>query len=619
MPLAHMYPVVRQACMIIVCKVQFFPARTMAKHSSVSRAVFLLWLVCAVPINAHRVTVRNDALVNIHRGQAAGTFSANRSLVTLGANATMESETEFLCFGLCIALGGGLIGSILGTAIGTTAVVGTVAFGTTAVVYALQENGCTNTTLSEVIKNASRIAIAEGSEAEAILDAESTEQRGAVSAVPWTPKDFLSHIRDTCGAFMEPKGLGESESSSKSGAVFWNCQTPSTSTPYGRVLVKGAIRNSADSPEWSVFKKLSPTLGSRYGKHTMLNRMLLGFDAFGTHWLVLEDVKATPVLRRLQLELGLVVLDTDEVHFRAYDIKPAGSRAPQLPECFHDLGMLADTMGSVKDFVGWDRLQSILASDLEYLDKFSIIDESLFVQVAGPFDVAVESVEDDGAEAILEVLLGGAPPCAFQIKSGKMAIICVSVLDYLLSLSFAKGVQNAFQGFRWNDYDAKMAGLLECMGDSSLDACADYRRQAAGEWQQMAIEQYEVMTQNVTIRDKIAAMESKYRCCCNTAETDGKLTMATACAWLRRTDQVTSWGYCPNDLNHFPIKEGGCMDLEPIVVPPEPKTRCGYFQSCCCYDRDYAPRDSPPTDLCSCSTSCKAGHHTYDTVGFCPQ
>jgi hypothetical protein len=516
-------------------------------------------------------------------------------------------------------LGGGILGSILGAAIGTSAIVGTVAIGSTFILDALKENGCTNATLSEVIKNASRIAIAEGDEAEAILDAEGTEQRGAVSAVPWTPKDFLSHIHATCGAFMEPKGLGESESSSKSGAVFWNCQTPPASEPYGRVLVKGAIRNSAASPEWSVFKQLSPTLGRRYGEQTMLNKMVLGFDAFDTHWLVLEDVKASRVLKRLQLELGLMFLETDEeVNFRAYDIKPAGSRAPQLPECFHDLGMLSESMGSIKDFIGWDRLQSILASDLEYLEEFSIIDESLFVQVAGPFDVAVESVEDDGVEAILEVL-GGTPPCAFQIKDGKMAIVCVSILDYLLSLSFAKGVQNAFQGFRWNDYGGKMKGLLECMGDSSPDACADYRRQAAGEWLQMAIEQHEELTKNATYAVKIAAMESKYRCCCNTDETDGQLTVATACAWLRRSDQVTSWGYCPGDLSHFPISQGGCMDLEPIEVPPEPKTRCGYFQSCCCYDRDYAPHASPPPDLCGCSTSCKSGWHSYDKLGFCPQ
>mmetsp|Transcript_49373 Transcript_49373/g.78568 ORF Transcript_49373/g.78568 Transcript_49373/m.78568 type:complete len:169 (+) Transcript_49373:2-508(+) len=144
---------------------------------------------------------------------------------------------------------------------------------------------------------------------------------------------------------------------------------------------------------------------------------------------------------------------------------------------------------------------------------------------------------------------------------------------------------------------------------------------ASGEWLKVVKAEYAEHYKEPAVKNAMDHLESKYRCCCNDDETEGSLTMATACSWLRRSDQTTTFGFCPSGLQHYSAADGGCMDVEPPPVPPpEPTTRCSFYQSCCCYERDWGPNRVPVEEngLCSCQWSCPGSYGEYGKAAYCP-
>merc|ERR1712080_665111 len=113
-----------------------------------------------------------------------------------------------------------------------------------------------------------------------------------------------------------------------------------------RVLLSG-IRDSDSSPEWSTFKAMTARVGERYNDHTLLNKMIGGWTAFKMHWIAMQDVKADPLMVRIEKELGISSAKDTELEWQRFDIKPVGSRAPQLPECFERLHSITKRMGAI--------------------------------------------------------------------------------------------------------------------------------------------------------------------------------------------------------------------------------------------------------------------------------
>eukprot|EP00929_Paragymnodinium_shiwhaense_P033640 TRINITY_DN18437_c0_g1_i1.p1 TRINITY_DN18437_c0_g1~~TRINITY_DN18437_c0_g1_i1.p1 ORF type:complete len:1058 (-),score=216.57 TRINITY_DN18437_c0_g1_i1:222-3395(-) len=436
-----------------------------------------------------------------------------------------------------------------------------------------------------------------------------TKLQGVIFVSPGRDKDLIArtrktlvHIAHSCKTALKPKGLGDSESSSRSGAMFWSCAKSAAGGLHNRVLIKGGIRDSPSSPEWSSLQTLMKRLDERFFDNvmpTLLNRMLIGFTAFDTNWIALEDIGAGPLFDKLAFKRTVTFhvdweeFEEDGVKF--FDVKPVPSRAPQMPDLMLRLRALRKEMGiPLKDFHGWAALRKSLVTDLIFLDEFNVIDESLIVQVAGPVTVSY-AADKDVVSALNEVLFGGSPRCAFHLRerevhrgakpeditiSADLSVVCVTVLDYLLTLSPVKHIQNAIQKYRWNAYGKKLLKLFDCLGDATVDACESYRRIEAGGWREVWQEEFKANKDLMAVTKKV---EQDYRCCCD-LQNEPYLTPDTPCRWYKTGD--TWLGSCPGGvmglggLTHVPAEEAGCSDVDPPEAPPQPE--CALEAACCC-------------------------------------
>eukprot|EP00929_Paragymnodinium_shiwhaense_P097945 TRINITY_DN59508_c0_g1_i1.p1 TRINITY_DN59508_c0_g1~~TRINITY_DN59508_c0_g1_i1.p1 ORF type:complete len:730 (-),score=129.48 TRINITY_DN59508_c0_g1_i1:30-2219(-) len=393
----------------------------------------------------------------------------------------------------------------------------------------------------------------------------------------------LDFMAISCARKLEPMDLGSAASSSRSGALFWKCGKPEEGEEnFLRVLLKGGIRDGVASPEWQAFKQLSSKLRERFDdvEHpTLLNRVLVGFDAFDTHWLAIEHMGAEPYMHRLAARTGLVI--PDEVDFRIWDLKPLPSRAPMVPKLLLDL---SGHRVPYEMFIGWRSLRQSLLHDLEFLERWNIIDQSLLVQTAGPFKVQVPEDFDEGAfaEDFYFVFSGGVR-CAYHLHSESresersLTVVCVNIMDYFLTLTTVKSIQNSLQSSRWDHYGSKTKLLFDCLGHLEQETCEDYQRLKRGEWLELFEED---LAENEALQEQIERVEQNYRCCCNLDSTEGEFTAETLCRWDKYGDTASWWSGCPGSLKHVKPSKGGCSDIDPPDDPPESK--CSAEESCCC-------------------------------------
>eukprot|EP00427_Karlodinium_veneficum_P001555 CAMPEP_0169167370 /NCGR_PEP_ID=MMETSP1015-20121227/60442_1 /TAXON_ID=342587 /ORGANISM="Karlodinium micrum, Strain CCMP2283" /LENGTH=139 /DNA_ID=CAMNT_0009240089 /DNA_START=1 /DNA_END=418 /DNA_ORIENTATION=+ len=123
-------------------------------------------------------------------------------------------------------------------------------------------------------------------------------------------------------------------------------------------------------------------------------------------------------------------------------------------------------------------------------------------------------------------VLGNAPMCAFQHQRGYMAIVCVTILDFLVYEEHPKRIPSESVG----KYEEKMIAMMDCVGDMSSASCSNYKSAASGHWQEIVSKLYDELPEDD--REDLGKLEQDWDCCCNTTETSNAFTMDTMCAWL---------------------------------------------------------------------------------------
>jgi len=373
----------------------------------------------------------------------------------------------------------------------------------------------------------------------------------------WTDVDAIRKIVIACSTDFMAKGLDHFASSSKSGASFWQCAKPHDETE-SRVMLKARLRDD----EYEAFQDLQPAISDRiHTGDSLLNKVYFGFTAFNYNWLVIEDIDASPVLRWLK-ENSISVLPHQQEMWSKFDIKPYGSRAPQRGACIERIRELNRVFGDINKFNGWGRIKDAMQKDMVALNSQDVVDESIFLQVIGPLKIESVAESEQIEMAIkLERMLDG-PKCAFKIQTIKgtseIGIVCVTVLDYFLTLSgVTRSLQNVVQFDRWGDYDKKMIKLLSCIGQVGYDdttGCHDYNLEADDVWRLIMRENWQDF--DPAIKAKFAEKSVSDRCCCK--QPASNMGPKASCRWISR-EELGIWG-CRGRLSTVEPSEGGCRE-----------------------------------------------------------
>uniref|UniRef100_A0A7S0A7G1 Uncharacterized protein n=1 Tax=Pyrodinium bahamense TaxID=73915 RepID=A0A7S0A7G1_9DINO len=218
-------------------------------------------------------------------------------------------------------------------------------------------------------------------------------------------------------------------------------------------------------------------------------------------------------------------------------------------------------MGDPASFTNWPLIAFAFQRDTAFMKGHNLIDESLLIQIAGPFDVEINETSYLVAGGFLsgEALkrtFAKLPLCAYQLEltQKRMGIVCVSILDYLLTFSFTKSIQNYIQGDRWTHYEEKLLELLQCVGNLNQPNCDEFRKFADEGW----LEAVQRQLAKKSTADYVGRLEEESRCCCDTG--GHPLKPQTKCEW--QAHKTLSFGRrCKDGLYHWPARDGGCWAL----------------------------------------------------------
>lgn len=401
----------------------------------------------------------------------------------------------------------------------------------------LRQRGVTNTEMAFAI-------------IEHVMDAKfhlRENKKAAKSVVPFTNRAEqealgLEFVEKSCSRVVEVMGLGSSAESSRSGSLFLRCAVPQEGEKFKRAVLKGGVRDNPVDPEWTTFLAMVPELYKRYEDEespSLLNKVLVGFDAFDYHWIALDDTKAADLAEGIENVCGV----DGKVAFETFDVKPLPSRAPELS----DMLLRLKRLGAVSAFEGWARLRSALVKDLAFVDKFQVVDQSLFVQVAGPVKVSNAGC----GEQLMEMFTDARRRCAWRIANSELTLVCTSILDYFLSLNFYKALQSKFQSDRWDDYSDKVTQLFDCVGDVMQPACGEYLQIVDSAW---LAQRRELIWRSEELKRQAAAKEAQFICCCDVQSSKGVLGEGSPCTWEEKEERR-----CPEPLDRISVREGGCL------------------------------------------------------------
>jgi len=404
-----------------------------------------------------------------------------------------------------------------------------------------------------------------------------------VHVAEYMKKKELQQVRSSC-ASLEPRDLGDATDSSKSGATFWNCQEPADRVKFPRMLVKGHVREG----EYETFVNLLGPLKKHFmeSKRTVLSRMVLGFKAFNQYWLVLEDMRAKPLMQNLA-EIGIAGWE-DSIKWSVFDIKPAGSNSPQRPACFQRLRVLEEQFGSVDAFDNWPLVRKAVWADTrKVLQPAGVVDESFLVQVAGPFNITVDwsTFRQRSEQRLGAIFFSRSPLCAYRIRGDQMAVVCVSILDYLLTLRSWQKLQNTVQWDRWTAYEDKLWTLTACIGKLQQLNCSTYQDMADDAWRKEVTNRYRTLMADPQEKQRMASVKAHFRCCCYTGGQMESLKYSTPCEWQSKLPglqgphasaqglqgpHTNAHGTCSHGAVHWRLSTGGCQRIEapaPGITP----------------------------------------------------
>jgi len=149
-----------------------------------------------------------------------------------------------------------------------------------------------------------------------------------------------------------------------------------------------------------------------------------------------------------------------------FDVKPLPNLSDDLPKLVERLmGPWIGSLVPLKDWLNWEALRSRLKLDFELLGNHELVDFSLFVHVLRPTMPTSEQPTSGGlaeeAGCILEPL--------------RRAMVCFSILDFLLRLSVGRKLESKSKEDKFAGYVYKMLQAVDCFGELHGNGCERYR------------------------------------------------------------------------------------------------------------------------------------------------
>mmetsp|Transcript_97315 Transcript_97315/g.225595 ORF Transcript_97315/g.225595 Transcript_97315/m.225595 type:complete len:178 (-) Transcript_97315:22-555(-) len=154
-----------------------------------------------------------------------------------------------------------------------------------------------------------------------------------------------------------------------------------------------------------------------------------------------------------------------------------------------------------------------------------------------------------------------------------MAVVCISILDYLLTYGTWQVLQNTVQRNRWTDYEDKLRHLVMCVGWVQQTLCWEYQDMADEAWLDEAMRRYNLLMKVSFQRELINSVQRDFRCCCYTGGGmpsavgfTGRLKWTTPCEWQAFSQEfygprTSSKGFCSHDAVHWDPSQGGCARI----------------------------------------------------------
>lgn len=149
-----------------------------------------------------------------------------------------------------------------------------------------------------------------------------------------------------------------------------------------------------------------------------------------------------------------------------FDVKPLPNLSDELPKLVEELvGPWIGSLVPLKDWLGWDVVRSRLKRDFELLGNHELVDFSLFVHLLRP--IVLTSEQSSSGE------LSEEAGCIREPR--QRAMICFSILDFLLRLSVGRKLESKSKEDKFGGYVSKMLQAVDCLGELHGNGCERYR------------------------------------------------------------------------------------------------------------------------------------------------